>query len=268
MSDLTPKEETMTEELAVVNNQIIVPGQTNMTISDRMAASGITGKDVATPRLQLMQPTSGAVGDDDAKVGDIINTSTNEVLGGVESPVEIVPMELYKTLLIEDASVKPPKFMRQEPATSANENLPWEDTENGKAIKRTLCFNFFCLLSKEVAEDDSMPIIVRFKSSSLAAGKQLATHLWKRAALNQEPYTQTMMLGSKKEKKDTNTYAVYTMSKGRKVTEKELETARLYFPSLKSLRAKVNEIIEGSETEVSSFTPTVIEGDVSDVQRF
>jgi len=247
------------------------------TVAGRIAATGITAKDIAPTRLHLMQPSSGMVGDEQAKCGDIVNTMTNEILGGNGKPIEIIPIELYKTIVTEDASVKPPKFIKQEPATAALEELPWEDKDkDGKPIKRTLCFNFFALLAAEVESDDATPVVIRFKVSSLKAGKALATHLFKRAALGQLSYSKAVELDSNKQKKENNTYAVYSIGKPRACTEKELAACALWSngrslsPQLAAMKAKVNEMADGSDEggSVIDVTPNVVTASPGDEGKF
>ncbi len=231
-----------------------------------MEDAGIESKDLSIPRIQLMQPTSEMVGDNKAKNGDIVKVDTNEVIGGVDNPLEIVPLSLYKTVVIEDMSVKPPKFIRQEALNSSNEKLPWEDTENGKPIKRTHCFNFFVLLSKDVAEGAGFPTVVRFKSTSMAAGRQLATHLYKMISLDRLPYSKAVSLEVKREKKEQNTYAVFSIGKTRDATPEEIQVASDNWSALKALKAKVDAIQEGSDAAHAAPTPSVVQSSVeSDV---
>lgn len=251
------------KEVTTTQNQ-----QTAITVAQRMQDMGIDAKDLAIPRLLLMQPTSELVGAEKAKTADIVHSMTEEVIGGMGKPIEIIPMMLYKTLVVEDMTQKPPKFLRQEPLTSKNDSLPFEGTEDGKAIKRTTCFNFFCLIASEVANDEAFPTVVRFKSTSLQAGKALASHMFKRAALGQDPFSQAVTLDTKKDKKDTNVYALFAIGKARKASDKEIAAARQWFGSLEAMKAKVDAIAEGSEISQGGAAPTVVEGSAEDASRF
>lgn len=220
-----------------------------LTISDRMQASGVSPKDFQPARLALLQPASDMVNEGGGVTGDIVNTASQEILGGNGKPIEFIPIELYKTLVVEDATSQPPKFLRQEPLTSNNEKLPWEDRETNDAgisipIKRTHCFNFFVLLTKDINNDEALPTVIRFKSASMATGKKLASHMLSRNMLRQPAYSQAICLDSAKQKKEINgkttTYATFTLpNQKRLISDKEREAVELWAPSLAALRTTV-----------------------------
>ncbi len=251
----------MKHEVALKENHAVV---SQSDLAAQMAEVGVSAADLAIPRIQLMQGTSDMVGEDKAKIGDMVNTSTNQVVGGVDRPIEIIPMGLYKTLVVEKVEQgKKPKFLRQEPLTPANDKLPWDDkeqTEDGMIqIKRTHCFNFFVLVSKDVEAGEAFPTVIRFKSTSMTAGRQLATHVFKRLALGQSPFSQAIELNVRREKKDTNTFGVFALGKARKSTDDELAAAQMYFSKLGEMKAKVDAIqetaSEASEVEATVITP-------------
>jgi hypothetical protein len=263
------------ENLPVPQNQntSVVTGA---ELQSRLDAMGVSTKDIAFTRIHLLQPTSGAVGDEKGKTGDIINMGTNEVLGGVDSPLELIPLMNYKTWIIEDVTVKPPKFIRQVPYIEAgpqkNSDWKWDGVDkdrDGKEVpvKRTECFNFFVLLAKEIAEGEGFPAVIRFKSSSFNTGKQLSSHLWKMATIGKPAFEKTVIIGVTKQKKEQNTYAVYTMAKGRVTTEDERKIVQAYLPGLDALKAKVDEIAEGSEQPAAPVVVPEVSGG-SDNARF
>ena len=226
------KEESAVAHVHQIQNQA-------KEMAQAMSDTGIDVGDLEIPKVMLMQNTSEFVSDNLARLGDIVNTMSMEVLGGFEKPVEMVPLKLYKTLRIYDISGSEPKFMREEPLNAENAKLPWEGNEGGTPIKRMTHMNYFILLKKEMDEDSSFPLVVSFKSTGIQAGKQLATHLFKKLSLNQLPYADTVMLTSTKEKKGTNTYAVFGIGKGQKLSEKGLQDAQAWLARLASMNYRV-----------------------------
>lgn len=216
-----------------------------MTVSDAMASTGISSNDVVVPKLLLMQNTSESVGDGKVQMGDIVNSENLEVLGNDKSPVEVIPLRLYKTWRVYDTNINPPKFVAQYPVTPKNEKQDWEGVEsiNGENIpvRRDLCFNFFVLLSRDVESGDGFPHVISFKRTSMQAGRQLATHLFKKHALGKLPFIETVKIAVKKDKKDKNTYAVLQIEKGNPTTEAGLVCSKEWIGVLDNLMQKVDE---------------------------
>lgn len=227
------------------------------TAAELLAEAGVSAADLVIPKLLLMQGTSEYVGDESAEVGDIVNSQTHEVLGGIGKPVEFVPLKLYKTWRIYDMSSKQPKFLREEPVTAANADQEWEGLEGKTPVRRDQNFNFFILLKSELDAGEAFPCVVSFKRTSMNAGKQLATQLFKLAALGKLPYSQTVKLGVRKDKKETNTYAVYEFQKGNPCTEVEKTEAQRWLKTLSSVKYTVD---AKEEAEAVPTAPSVQSG--------
>lgn len=251
----------MTKQVALktdnLENQALQIAEEAKAMSVAMAETGIEVGDLEIPKLMLMQSTSGLVGDELAKFGDMVNTMSNEALGDFNKPVEIVPLKVFKTLRIYDISAQPPKFIRAEPLTPENAILPWEGNEGGVPIKRVTNMNFFILLKKEIDEDTAFPLVVSFKSTGMQAGKQLATHLFKLMALGRLPYSQSIQLMASKEKKESNTYAVFKIGKVEALSDAGKLVAKGWLAKLASLNYKIHETAE-EDREESAPAPTVM----------
>lgn len=250
----------MTNENAVATVEAGLPANV-------LESMGVSAQDMVVPRLLLMQNTSEAVGDDKAKLGDIINSQTEEVLGGIGAPVEIIPLGIYKTWRVMDCA-KPntqPEYVREEPMTTANEKDEWEFQEDGKAMRRDYTLNFFVLLKSEVDADEAFPCVLTFRRTSVKAGKQLATHLFKRAALRKTPYSQTVKIGVRKDKYETNTYAIFDVQKGEATDAKGIAAAEQWLPMIGGLRNKVaaDEKIEVEIGSGRAATAPVVVGDTA-----
>lgn len=227
-----------------MNTEIMKKEDSSMTIGDHMAATGVSASDLIIPKLLLMHNTSEYVGDGKAKLADIVNSQTLEVIGGIDSPIEIIPLKLYKTWRIYDMTKSPPEFIRQDAVTSKNEKDSYEGNENGTPIRRDMCLNYYVLLKKEVDENEAFPAVVSFKRSSFYAGKALATHFFKMAALKRPPYSQSVMITTSKMKKDTNTWAVMGIGKGTNLNETDLATAEKWLKLVSSVSTHVDEVAE------------------------
>lgn len=242
-------EATLTQAVASISDQA-------KEMATCMAETGIEASDLEIPKLMLMQPTSGYVSDEKAKVGDIVNTMSMEVLGGFSQAIEIVPLKAFKTIRIYEMGGTQPKFMRVEPfVADGNGLLPWEDTEAGKPIKRVHNLNFFVLLKSELDSGEAFPAVIAFKSTSMLAGKQLATHIFKMVALQQEPYSKTVTLSVRKEKKETNTWAVFEVGKGAALSAEHKALAQNWIVRLASMNYKIHEADRDDEATPAATAP-------------
>ncbi len=249
----------MTEE----SNAVVQAPPTSLSATAKaLEELGVSSQDLIIPKLLLMQNTSEYVGDGKAKLGDIVNSQTIDVIGGLDKAVLLVPLKLYKTWRVYDMSSGQPEFKRQDAVSASNEKLPWEGVEDGKPIRRDLCMNFFVLLGSELADGTAFPCVVSFKRTSIQAGRQLATHLFKRACLGQLPYSQAIPLQVKKEKKDTNTYAVFEMGKASALSAEFIQAAKDWTERLVQITYKVDDTDEevAAAAAAPAAAPVVVGG--------
>jgi hypothetical protein len=240
-----------TKEVAITQ-QAAVP----MTQENVMQELGVDIKDLVIPKILLMQGTSEMVGDGAAVLGDVINSLTSEKLGGFASKVEIIPLKAYKTWTIYDVSSKNPQYLRTEPLNEHNAGLPWDDTENGKAIRRDNTLNYFVLLRKEAASGEAFPCVLSLKRTSYQAGKTLATHLVKMRMFGKMPYSRSFMLGVDKVKAETNTYGVFNITLGTDTNESEIAQAKTWLSVLATKEVAIDTKEEAPQAAPQA--PTVI----------
>lgn len=235
-----------------------------------LAELGVEAKDLVIPSVQVMQNTSGLVGDDKAKLGEIVNMSTEEVLGGLGKPVKVLPLRLYKTLRVYDVSAGY-KFVREEPLTAENEKLSGEALEDieGRStpVKRYVTMNYFVLLKGDLEKGEGFPCLLRFKSTGMNAGRSLATHLYKQVFFNKKPYASFVELDTKKEKKETNTYAVPLIDskKGGPASAEDMASAENWLAMLAAGNYRVDDREDSEAVEVESVAsakPIVVDGGV------
>lgn len=227
---------------------------------------GIDAKDLVIPLIQVMQNTSELVGEEKAKLGELVNMSTEEILGGIDKPIQILPLKAYKTLRTYDVS-EGFKFMKEEPLNAVNDKLQGEGMVDGVPVKHYSTFNFFVLLKTDLQKGEAFPCLIRFRSTGMNAGRALATHLYKLVFFRKKPYSIFVELSTKKEKKDTNYYAIPVIDakKQIKASAEEMQEAENWLAMLAAGNYKLDdrEDISGDmERGSTSAKPTVVEGEV------
>lgn len=226
-------------------------------VNSAMADAGVSSTDLMIPKLLLMANTSEMVSDGKAKMGDVINSQNLEVIGSTEKSFKIIPLRQFKTIRISDKSVQPKKFLRMEVMTPENEKLPWDDEEyiafHGKKIpiSRDHCLNFFVLLQSDIDAGSAFPAMITFKRTSIKAGRQLASHMFKLGVLGRLPYSQSVEITVKKQKKDSNTWAVFECGKSAPADESSVASAKEWINIMKTTKYTVDEKDEKLDEDVA-----------------
>ena len=176
--------------------------------------------DVIIPKLLLMQKTSQLVDDEtsDAGVGDIVRSTTKEVLAKKGSPVEFIPLTTFKTWVNYDLSGSSPKFAGIEPCTNDNKDLPWEYEVDGKEMRRDMTLNFYVLLKDDLVKHVEatelgssaflFPCLITFSRTSYRAGKILASHFFQCGHNRVPAPATTYKLTSERKSNDSNSWYV------------------------------------------------------------
>lgn len=196
----------------------------------------LDANDIILPRINLMQQMSEAVIAGKAKMGEYYNTSSGQVVGGVDKPLTFIPFMLEQVWIIQK-EVKPGKFefVSIEPVTSENNDLPWDFIQEGVNMKRIHSRNFYGLVEGQV-----LPCVISFQGSSARTGKQLATLMFAENRLNKlPPSAYNVLIGSRLEKNDDGTYAVKTYQVGRQSTNEEIAKTLEWFKTFQKSAPKV-----------------------------
>jgi hypothetical protein len=228
--------------------------------------------DILIPRVYAAQKTSKVIEDSQAKLGQLVRSTTNEVLGGLGTPVPVIPLKQWKTWLITEGG----KFKGTEPFTAANANLPFTFTENGREMKRERVLNFYVLLPTDIkanlearrviAETGEMPdklvslvpCQITFKSTSYKAGRTLATHFAQMEDLGAKCYMRWLNLDSEIVQNDKGKFSVLKVTEGGAVKDKEqLAVCERWFNILKTAAVKVDDAGLDDEVMDISVTTTV-----------
>ncbi len=227
-------------------------------------------EDFRLARLMLMANTSDAVGENLAKMGDIFNSQTKTVIGGVDAPIEIIPLDApYKTWRVMDISGKKADWLRTDPFTPENCNRDrFEEAEeeiDGKmtAVRYDLCLNFFVFLKKDVDAGSPFPVAITFVRTSFKAGQDIASWIWIRNTLKRPPYLNAVKLSVVKRKFESNTYGVFEVKELGPISPSEIEACKQWpREKLNQLRKRVVEDTT-SESSGAVIAPSVTLPNVS-----
>lgn len=237
--------------VAVTNNLPVAPPAPE---GDAWGSEGASSSDMLIPRIQLMHDISELVKKDKASAGQLISSTTGEVLADLGATVEILPIVTYKEWIINDIEEKNgkrrEKFRQIIPMTAANEGLPLEEVEFGKPISRVKSLNFLCLVTSKL---DELPFLLAFRKSSYFGGKKLSTHFQMSAMKKQPPASRTFRLGQTEKTYDGFTFFVLTVEPGRPTTPGELKIARQWYDVFKQQGVKVADEAEIVDTDVPQF---------------
>lgn len=228
-------------ELTTQNTALAIPEE-----NSAWGAEGVSTKDMIISRLQLMHDISENVKRGKSRPGDIVNSSTGEVLAPAGQALEIIPINTFREWHKFEVQGKKEVFISKIPCTKANENLPLETIENGKPIINRYVLNFSVLLASRITE---LPYLVSFKKSGMFAGKILATYFQTCLMTKQPPAKKIYKLSSVDKTYDGFTYKAFAIEAGRASTTEEVQAARLWY---EMITMGVTQIAE-DEAEMAPF---------------
>ena len=226
-------------------------------VDDVFSDMELDASDIVIPKLLLMQPMSDLVTGDKASIGDFTNSVTGKKVGSIVDPIEIVPFYSKKSWDIqEDGDGN--KWIRNEEYNLQNANLPWQDVENGKKIKRIKRLDFYCLVPKLMAEGSVLPVVLSFKSTGYRGGGIIITEWHEIKARNANakqagrlndlklPFSKSFVLSGKKLTNDQRqTYCVPSVEVGKEV---DAETQKLALQWLNTIKTSKNVVVDESDS--------------------
>jgi hypothetical protein len=243
----------MQKELATTNGASSVP--------TLYASTGpmVDPSDILIPRLLLMQGLSEFVAKGEAKMGDIVKSTTGQVLA---KPVAMIPLSYDKTWILTEKVNGQHEFRRVEPFTFENAHLPWEYHDNGQEWKRTMSLNFYVLLPDDIKRDveareaykktgqfpdasaSLLPVSISFRSTSYAAGKVLTTHFAMAKSFPMPPYASTFKLSSETQTKNKKTFANYKVENAGPTPEAYLDACKAWHATVERASLKTDDEVE------------------------
>lgn len=216
----------------------------------------IDASDILIPKILLMQPSSQFVGADKARVGEFIVSTTGRKVGSIAEPLVIIPFYNRKSwdIVNKDAGNK---FIRNEPFTPANANLPWKDKEGGMNIHRYQRMDYFCLVPDLMKEGSVLPAVVSFKSTGYKVGNLIISEWAEVRTRNQKAkeqgrledvklpfHTSFVLSGQKLQNQEKQTYCVPVLQLG---TEVDAETQKTAYQWLQTIKAAKNIVVDEDE---------------------
>lgn len=207
----------------------------------------IGSSDIIIPRILVMQGLSEFVTSGSAKFGDFVNSLTSEVVGSIQKPLKFIPFYIDKLHKVSKEINGKYVVDHFEPLTPLNERLPWEDVKDGRKIKRENMYNVYAVIPGY-----PLPVMFSFKSTSLKAGKKLATQMY---ALNMQTYklppcATVMELVGEKRQNDKGVFTVVDVRVANNSTKEEIAECSKWISIVKSGKAQTHE--EGEEEAPTS----------------
>lgn len=203
----------------------------------------VSSRDLVISRITLMQGLSELVSDGKAKLGDLVNSVTKEVIASKDTTVELLPFYCTKTWIT--SKKKGNKFEFESAKPDQGQVMPFEETIGGEVYKHEHCYQFF-FMTKEL----SIPVVASFRGMSHKVGKQLFTLMYvnnKQAGL--PPANNWVSLGSVIDKNDKGTFAVMSVKLSTKAVNDELKECLKWISTFKTSGAKVDEAVEAAGTD-------------------
>lgn len=207
----------------------------------------VSGKDIVIPKILCMQGLSQLVVDEKARMGDFVDSMTDEIIGNYSSKsVEFIPFHLHKIWIISKKVGNDFEFHTIEDVTPANEGRRYNEVIDGVEYKNEYTMNFYVLRT----EDMSLPYIISFKGMSSKAGKILATQMYVRnAAAGKIPPAFVMELSGSKDKNDKGTFITLATSAKRESSAEEIDNAFNWYKTVTAGGVKAHEAEEKAKEE-------------------
>jgi hypothetical protein len=213
--------------------------------------AGIDADDIIIPKVLLMQSISQLVDAEKAKAGDFVHSLDEVVIGAKEEkPVEFIVLGMYKTL----QTYEDDKYVKTEPLTSVNKNLPYEEVVGATKVNRTKVMNYYVIRPSDIEAMQVFPMVISFKRTSFKAGKKLATKLTMLEEFGAPMYAKTFNLVATQEEGEKGKYYVMDIKDGRKSNDVEVKQAEKWMSRLETEDHKVDE----SEDEATTKTATPV----------
>lgn len=234
-------------------------------------SEGVDATDVVIPKLLLMQGQSEFVATGKAKLGDIVRSTTGEVLGSAAKGVEIIPLLSFKTWVNLEKVGNRFEYRGTEPITADNINSQLEWMQDGKEWRRDRCLNFYVLLPADIQREVSalkklestgafpdpkdalLPCVLSFRRTSYGAGKTLSTHFIQAAHFNRPPAVSRFSLSSKMEKNDQGTFYIFEVNNVGMTATEDLEVCKRWYETI--TQTKVNVKVDDSDLKKDKQKP-------------
>lgn len=230
-------------------NQVAVSGPNMSWGSDEIEST-----DIRVPRLLLMQSQSEAVGQRKAALGDMVDSIMMTKLGDDKTPVNVVPIYVFKNWRIEEKREGKFEYKEVQEYTPSNANRPKEEILDGKEVRNVLTINLLCMLEKDLEDPSALPYLISFRMTSYKTGQDISTIGLRARNVNKPMAVFTISLGCEFVKNDKGQYFVFKTCgvKETKDFAKYSEMLYKWYQVFRSGRVKVDEVEEQAETPTTA----------------
>lgn len=254
------KEESPKEEKALATKVETTALSVPDDLDGAWGAEEASGSDIIVPKLLLMAGRSKPVLKGKARAGDIIRSTTQEVLSSGEETISFIPFKMTKSWRISEMVTTKGQVQAQwrgeEQWTPANAELPWDYGVAGKKMRRDYSINFYGLLVADIeTEDQPFPVQIKFVRTSKKAGAQIADWFAKSKGMKKPPATKVWSIGSDFIEGADNSYYVFNAVEERLTKPHELRACKFWYDEIASNPSAVKDhVTEDEEGDVITTT--------------
>ena len=237
---------------------------TSVALTGEFEAGGwdtevVDTKDIIIPKILLMHPTSEMVKKGTRNQGEIIKSTSGDVVAKRGETFDVLVFEKWKEwrIMKKNPTSGRYEYVRLEAWTSENDNLPWDFEENGVPFRRDKTMNFYGVIAKEAEAGNAFPVKLSFVRTGFKTGMKIAD-AYARALMEKQPPTrQVFKIGSELVNGKEETFFAFTAEAGAATTDAQ-KNAALKWRQVVQLAKKNNTIVdhEVDEEVATSNTET------------
>lgn len=240
---------------------VVKPGGA-LAISEDFASGGwdtekIDTKDIIIPKILLMHPTSDLVKKGTRNQGEIIKSTTGDLVAKRGEFVDVLVFDKWKEWRVMKKNPQSGRFeyVRTEPWTPENDDAPWDYTEGADTMRRDKTMNFYGLIASEAESASAFPVKLSFVRTGFKTGMKMAD-AYARALMEKQPPTrQLFRLGSELVNGKEETFFAFTVEPGQASTDAQ-KAAALKWRQVVMQAKKTNAIVDHDVDDVSETVNT------------
>lgn len=205
--------------------------------------------DLIIPKILLMHPTSELVKAGKRNIGEIIKSTTEEVVAKRDQSFDVIVFAKWKEwrIMKKEKGGERYQFERLEQWTPENDQLPWDFEEDGEVMRRDKTLNFYALIAKEAAEGKAYPVKLSFTRGGFKAGHKIADAYSRAIMEKQAPTRQLFKIGSVLVQAD-DSYFAFTVNPGEASTDIQKQNA-LHWRNVVNKAKAANTVVDHEETD-------------------